>query len=56
MEADELDTAEAELGDVEHALARLDDGTYATCEICGDPVGDDRLAALPAARTCARHG
>ena len=56
MEADELDTAEAELGAVEHALDRLDDGTYGTCEVCGEPLGDDRLAADPAARTCARHG
>jgi RNA polymerase-binding transcription factor DksA len=56
MEADELDTAETELGDVEHALDRLDDGSYGTCEVCGDPIGDDHLEAHPAARTCARHG
>ena len=56
MEADELGAAEAELADVEHALGRLDEGTYASCEVCGDPIGDDRLRARPAARTCARHG
>ena len=56
MEPDELEAAEAELGDVEHALTRLDEGTYAACEVCGEPVGDDRLVARPAVRTCARHG
>ena len=56
MEADELNAAEAELGDVEHALDRLDDGSYATCDVCGDALGDDRLQSHPAARTCARHG
>ena len=47
-----LEQVEAELADVEHALQRLDDGTYGTCEACGQPIGDDRLEALPAARFC----
>lgn len=47
-----LEQVEAELGDVEHALRRLDDGTYGTCEACGKPIGDERLEALPAARFC----
>ena len=47
-----LESVEAELADVEHALARLDDGTYGTCEACGRPIGDERLEALPAARFC----
>ncbi len=47
-----LESLEAELTDVEHALARLDDGTYGTCEACGRPIGDERLEALPAARFC----
>ena len=50
-----LGEAEAEVADVQHALDRLDDGTYGTCEICGTPIGDDRLAEQPAARTCAAH-
>ncbi len=50
-----LAAAETEVADVQHALGRLDDGTYGTCEICGDPIGDDRLAERPAARTCAAH-
>ncbi|MGH9067633.1 MAG: TraR/DksA C4-type zinc finger protein [Acidimicrobiales bacterium] len=43
---------EAELADVEHALDRLDKGTYGTCEACGRPIGEDRLEALPATRYC----
>jgi RNA polymerase-binding transcription factor DksA len=47
-----LERVEAELADVEHALARLEDGTYGTCEACGKPIGDERLEAMPATRFC----
>lgn len=47
-----VETVEVELDDVEHALRRLDDGTYGTCEACGKPIGEERLAAVPAARFC----
>ncbi len=38
-----------ELGD---ALARLDAGSYGTCERCGRPIPAGRLEARPTARTC----
>ena len=41
-----------QLDDVESALAKLDDGTYGTCEGCGDPIAEARLEAMPAARHC----
>lgn len=47
-----LEQVEAELADVEHALRRLDDGTYGVCEACGRPIDEARLEALPAARFC----
>src|SRR5688500_16597209 len=47
-----LDSIEGELADIEHALQRLDDGTYGTCEACGKRIGDDRLEAMPATRYC----
>ena len=47
-----LEQVEAELADVEHALRRLDDGTYGTCEACGRPIDEARLDAMPAARLC----
>ena len=47
-----LERVEAELNDVEHALRRIDDGTYGTCEACGRPIEEERLEAVPAARLC----
>jgi len=49
-----LEQLEAELADVEHALRRLDEGTYGVCEACGQPIGEDRLEAMPEARFCVR--
>ena len=40
------------LEDVERALAKLSDGTYGTCEDCGEPIDPLRLEAKPAARYC----
>jgi DnaK suppressor protein len=42
----------AELGRVEAALRALDDGTYGVCTTCGNPIGRERLEAIPWARTC----
>lgn len=50
-----LEQVEAELAEVERALARLDDGTYGTCEVCAQPIPDGDLAADPTARLCAAH-
>ena len=47
-----LERVEAELADVEHALQRLDDGTFGTCEACGRPIDEARLEAMPATRFC----
>ena len=47
-----LEQIEAELADVEHALRRIDDGTYGTCEACGRQIDDARLEVVPAARFC----
>src|SRR3954454_3864198 len=34
----------------EDALTKIDAGTYGTCDQCGQPIGDARLEAMPAAR------
>ena len=47
-----LEQVEAELEDVDRALARLDRGDYGECEICGRPIGDERLDARPWSRYC----
>ena len=44
--------AERQLAEVEAALARIEDGSYGTCAVCGRPVPPARLAARPTARTC----
>jgi DnaK suppressor protein len=40
--------------DVERALAKLEDGTYGLCDVCGEPIGEGRLEALPWAVLCVR--
>jgi DnaK suppressor protein len=42
----------ASLTEVERALAKLDEGTYGTCDGCGRPIAAARLEALPAKVTC----
>ena len=36
----------------EQALARIAEGTYGTCESCGEPIGKARLQAFPRATLC----
>ena len=40
------------LGEVDHALEKLEKGTYGLCEGCNNPISDARLEAQPAARFC----
>jgi DnaK suppressor protein len=47
-----LQSVESELIDLTAALERLDAGTYGICEICGKPIAEGRLEAMPAARYC----
>lgn len=37
---------------IDAALKRLVDGTYGICEICGEEIAAERLAALPYVTTC----
>jgi RNA polymerase-binding transcription factor DksA len=43
------------LNDIDAALAKFDEGTYGSCEVCGNPIAEARLEAMPAARTCVEH-
>ncbi len=47
-----LGVLENRLKDIDDALAKIENGTYGICEICGKPIETDRLQANPAARTC----
>ena len=40
------------LEEIEAALSRLDGGSYGVCEVCGEPIGAQRLSAIPWARLC----
>lgn len=43
---------DAKLRDVERALVKLDEGTYGVCDSCGEPIGAERLEAIPWASLC----
>jgi RNA polymerase-binding transcription factor DksA len=49
-----LEQARAQVAAVDAALERLAAGRYGVCDRCGQPIGEDRLAARPAALTCVR--
>ena len=44
--------AQADLGEIDAAAARLARDTYGTCEVCGSEIPEARLEARPTARTC----
>jgi RNA polymerase-binding transcription factor DksA len=46
---------EVQYNDINRALHKIENGTYGTCEICGGPIEDDRIAANASARTCTEH-
>ena len=50
------DQAEQELAQVNAALARVENGTYGSCSVCGEPIGEKRLEAVPHAATCVNCG
>jgi DnaK suppressor protein len=43
---------EASLARIERALEKLDEGTYGVCDVCGGPIPEKRLAAMPDSVTC----
>jgi DnaK suppressor protein len=47
-----VEDMDSQLADIEHAVARMDNGSYGTCEACGRPIDPARLEARPAARFC----
>ena len=42
----------SQLAEVERALAKLDEGTYGTCDVCGDEIPPGRLEVHPWAVRC----
>jgi RNA polymerase-binding protein DksA len=40
------------LAEIDDALERIEAGSYGTCAICGRPIGEERLEAVPYAKLC----
>jgi RNA polymerase-binding protein DksA len=40
------------LAQTEHALLRIEDGSFGVCESCGEPIGKMRVMAFPRATLC----
>jgi DnaK suppressor protein len=43
---------ESTLARTERALSKLDEGTYATCDVCAQPIAEKRLRAMPDSVMC----
>lgn len=41
-----------QMTEIEHALQKIEDGTYGLCDGCGQPIAANRLEALPQASLC----
>jgi len=41
-----------ELQEIEEALKKIDEGTYGICEMCEDPIQEERLKIKPYAKYC----
>ncbi len=47
-----VDLRKETLEKIDHALKKLDEGTYGICEDCGNEISEQRLKALPFAVHC----
>jgi len=46
------DVLRKEIAATRAALLRIENGTYGICANCGNPIGENRLKALPTATLC----
>ena len=42
-------------GKILRALAKLEEGSYGRCDVCGEPINPKRLEALPESTVCIDH-
>ncbi len=40
------------LAEIDSALERIDEGTFGICQTCGEPIGAERLEAVPHTTQC----
>ncbi len=48
--------AERRFKAIDHAIARMEAGSYTVCEICGGPISAERHEVVPWAATCVECG
>lgn len=46
--------AKNEISLIKQALARIDSGEYGLCQVCGEPIREERLKAVPYSNMCVR--
>jgi RNA polymerase-binding protein DksA len=46
------ENSEQVLRAIDHALERIDDGSFGICETCGQPISEERLEAIAYATQC----
>lgn len=49
-----VERARRHVADLQEAARRAEDGSYGRCTSCGEEIGAERLAALPATQVCIR--
>jgi RNA polymerase-binding transcription factor len=49
------DNLTASMEGIDRALAKLADGSYGTCDVCGEPIPAARLEARPESVACVKH-
>jgi DnaK suppressor protein len=47
-------SARIQIAQIKQAIARIDDGKYGICEVCDEPIGKERMEALPYSTMCIR--
>ena len=46
------ENSETVIKEIDKALEKIDAGTFGVCETCGNPIAEERLAAIPYATQC----
>ncbi len=50
-----LKDLEIRYNEIKDALKKIEEGKYGICEVCDNPIEEERLIANQAARTCKAH-
>lgn len=45
-------SARSEIEMIKQAIAKIDNGQYGICQVCGEPISKNRLIAMPYSNMC----